>query len=70
MSGTEYFPGCSDVELFDAAPFEPIAGPLSPQPNASLADAVRAAEARRVVDDGQLSLPAELMPVPAGALFA
>lgn len=36
----------------------------------TLADAVHAAEQRRIVDGGQLTLPAELMPIPAGALFA
>lgn len=69
MSDRDYFDGCDNVPMFELDTFEPIVGPLSPTPNLTLADAVRAAEARRA-DSGQLTLPAELMPIPAGALFA
>lgn len=64
----EYFPGCHDVDL-DLPLEPPVLGPLTPTPNLTLADAVHAAEQRRT-DDGQLCLPAELMPIPAGRLFA
>lgn len=81
----EYFPGCHDVEL-ELSPADPLlAGPLTPTPNVSLADVVAACEtrpcycaecdnARRLaqskIDGQQLCLPAELMPIPAGQLFA
>lgn len=65
---SEYFDGCHNVKL--PLPLEPpVLGPLTPTPNLTLADAVQAAERRRA-DDGQLCLPAELMPVPTDRLFA
>jgi hypothetical protein len=71
MSGpAEYFPGCEDVPLFELEPAPPVLGPLTPTPQLTLEDAVKAAEARRDCSGGQLALPAELLPVPAGALFA
>lgn len=65
----EYFDGCDNVPMFDLERCEPIHGPLSPTPNVTLADAVHAAETRRA-DSGQLALPAEILPTPAGQLFA
>jgi hypothetical protein len=69
MSARDYFDGCDNVPMFELDKVEPMVGPLTATPNATLADAVRAAEARRA-GDGQLTLPAEFMPIPAGALFA
>lgn len=82
----EYFPGCHDVSLgLDLEPLASLVGPLTATPNVSLADAVCAAEqrpcycrdcdnarllAQSKLDGQQQCLPAELMPIPAGQLFA
>lgn len=69
MSAREYFPGCHDVAL-DLS-LEPVRQPIAPTSDSpTLADAVLAAERRRRVDGDQLTLPAELMPVPSDRLFA
>lgn len=67
----DYFDGCHNEPLgLNLEPLAPIAGPLTATPDRTLADAVHAAEQRRIVDAGQLALPSELMPVPIDRLFA
>ena len=60
----DYFDGCHNRPLFDTVA---VAVVLPAVDAPTLADVVRAIDARRVV--AQLELPAEFLPVPDGALF-